>query len=157
MKKILILLGSLLVLGLVIAGSFWAGMQYEANQSEQVRAAFINARGPAGDGQMPGERPGFPGSGDFSGQNAGAFGGGTTGVVKTIDGYILTLSTAQDVTTVTLTGDTRIEQTVSVASSELQPGMRVIVSGELDDAGAIIASQIRVITSDPAGSPYPAP
>ena len=84
-------------------------------------------------------------------------GRGTTGVVKTVDGNVITISTAQDVTTVNLTEDTRIEKYASAAITDLQPGVRVMVTGQPDDDGNITASQIQIVNNGTSGIPNPPP
>jgi hypothetical protein len=154
MKKILILSGVILVAALLVAGGFWGGMTYQtnqANQASQARTNFLNARGQANDGQVPGNGQfpgGAPGAGFFGG-------GGTTGQVKAIEGNVLTLSTAQDVATVNLSDATQIEKTASGDLSDLQPGTRVIVIGETGSDGSINASRIQILNSTPPDGPNP--
>jgi hypothetical protein len=143
-------LSAILLVALVAGGSFMGGIKYQDNKAAQVQANFFNARG----GQAPGQGQ-FPGDGQFPGagqaQNGGqvpgggpgfAGGRGTAGEVKSVDGNVLTLSTAQDVTTVNLSDSTQIQKTASGTTADLQPGMRVMVTGETDSDG----------TSPPAGS-----
>ena len=90
MKKVLIILGAILLAALIAGGSFYAGIAYQTNQADQVRARFMQDRGMT-EGELPqpgqfhgGNMPqgGQPHSGvDFTGR-------GTTGVVKTIDGNV---------------------------------------------------------------------
>jgi hypothetical protein len=100
-------------------------------------------------GILNGTSPAYPG------------GRGTTGQVKTIDGNVITLSTAQDITTVNLTNDTEIRMTVNGSSADLTPGLRIMVSGESDGEGTITADQITILDGsftgpfDGAGQPYP--
>ena len=163
MKKILIVIGAVLIAGLIAAGSFWGGMAYQSRAAEaaasQAQANFLNARGQADQGQLPnaGQRP-------AGGQAAGPFGGGgASGVVKSIDGNVLTISTALDVTTVNLSEDTQVEQFASAAIADLEPGMRVMVTGERESDDAITASQITILNSDAGEAPafleppYPSP
>ena len=70
------------------------------------------------------------------------------GEVKSIEGNILTLSTAENVTTVTLSENTKIVKTVEGMTSDLQAGMRVMVTGDTDEDGAITASQITIVNED---------
>ena len=158
MKKVLIVLGAILVAALLAAGGFWGGMAYQSNQASQARANFASARGQANGGQLPTDGQ-FPGAGP----GAGFFGGGTTGEVKAIDGNVITLSTAQDVITVNLSDSTQIEKTASGDLSDLQPGTRVIVSGQADSSGNISASRIQIlngnlpdVTNPPGASNPPA-
>ncbi len=150
MKKILIITGMILAVVLVAAGSFWGGMAYQTNQANQARTNFLNARGQVNGGQLPGDGTGFPTGGGFGG-------GGTAGQVKSIDGNVMTISTAQDVTTVNLSESTQIEKTVAGTTVDLQPGTRVMVTGQRDSNGNITASQITIITNVAAGAAYPPP
>jgi hypothetical protein len=152
MEKILMILGAIILAGLVAAGSFWGGMQYQSSRDNQVRAEFMNARGLANGGEFPlegqlpagGQRPGF------------SVGGGTTGQVKAIDGNVMTLSTAQDVTTVLLSESTQIEKTVAGTVADLQPGTRVVVTGQQDSGQNLTASRIQILDGDTFIMPDPA-
>jgi len=178
MKKILIVIGTIAALGLAAAGGFYSGMRYQSNQAEQVRSAFASARGQADSGQLPGDSSGFQANGVGpggmangqapAGQMPGAMGGpGTNGVVKTVEGDVMTISTAQDVTTVNLSDSIPVQQTVSGTIADLQPGMRVRIIGQADDNGVITASQVVILDESQAGQPvfgqdfggngYPAP
>lgn len=150
MKKTLMIIAAFLLVILVAAGSFWAGMAYQSRQAEQVRAEFMSARGIPSAGQMPG---GLPEGGQFQPDSAGFPGRGATGQVKSIEGNVMTISTAQDVTTVNLMEDTQIEMTVSGDTSNLQTGMRVMVMGERDD-GVISASQITILSENMPAMPF---
>ena len=161
MKKILIIAGAILLAALIAGGSFWGGMKYQTKQADQARASFMAARGMTA-GAMPpsGQFPGgnFPEGGQPpSGGGIGFSGRGTIGVVKTIDGNVMTISTAQDVTTVNLSADTQIEKYASAAITDLQPGMRVMVTGQKDKDGNITASQILIVKNDASGIPNPPP
>ena len=70
------------------------------------------------------------------------------GEVKSIEGNVLTVSTAQDVTTVNLSDTTQIVKSVEGTTSDLQPGVRVMVTGEQDNDGNITASQITILNND---------
>lgn len=152
MKKILMIIGLILAAGLIAAGSFWGGMKYQSNQADQVRASFLAARGISDQGQNG--SAGNPGAGQFRSGGGGFFGGGTTGQVKTIEGNVMTLSTPQDVTTVNLTNSTQIEKTVTGAVSDLQPGMRVIVTGDRDNNGNITANRVSILSDNLTGAPF---
>lgn len=156
MKKTLMILGAFILVILVAASSFWAGMAYRSRQAEQVRAEFMSARGIPGAGQMPGagEFPGgMPEGGQIQPGAAGFPGRGATGQVKSIEGNVMTISTAQDVTTVNLTEYTQIEMTVSGDTSDLQTGMRVMVMGEREDDGVITASQVTILSENMPAMP----
>jgi hypothetical protein len=149
MKKVLIIVGVILAAVLISGASFWGGMTYQSNKVNQARTNFFNSRGgqPA-DGQ-------FQGNGQLpsGAQGQGFRGGGTVGQVKSIDGNVLTLSTAQNVATVNLTDTTKIMKSVEGTTSDLQPGMRVLVAGERDSNGNITASQITIVNNDAVAAP----
>jgi hypothetical protein len=152
MKKALTIVAMILLGVLVALGSFWGGMRTESNRADRARANFMNARGQANgeffspEGQIPsGEAP------------SGFMGGGTLGEVKSVDGNVVTLSTAQDVTTVQLTGETRIGKTVMAVAAELEPGMRVRVTGERDTNGDITADQVTILSDEFPGDVLPIP
>lgn len=163
MKKIFMIVGVIIVAALIAGGSFWGGMAYQSNQTSQIRTSFANARGQADQGQFPGNGTGLPAGGAANGQFPGGFGGGTIGMVKSVDGNVLTISTAQDVTTVNLSDSTQIEKSGNGSTADLQPGTRVTVSGQTDSNGSITANRITILNTDPAnlptgaGSPYPTP
>jgi hypothetical protein len=161
MKKVLIIVGAILLAALIAGGSFYGGIAYQANQADQVRAQFMQARGMT-EGEMP--QPGqFPGGNPPegmqppSGSGMGLPGRGTIGVVKTVDSDEITISTAQDVTTVKLTEDTLIEKYVPAALADLQPGVRVMVTGQQDEDGKITATQIQIVNSDSSSPNFPPP
>ena len=152
MKTTLIILGTVVLVVLIAAGSFYGGMMYQSNQSSQVRQEFMAARGMSNEGQMPGDMP--LEAGQFQQGGTGFPGRGAAGQVKSIDGNVMTISTAQDVTTVNLSEDTQIEMTVSGEIADLQAGMRVMVVGETDDDGVIDASQISILSENQTGMPF---
>jgi Domain of unknown function (DUF5666) len=150
MKNVLIIIGAIVLAIVIAGGSFYGGMAYQRNQEAQVRASFFASRGGNG-GQFQGGQfsGGTPSANGGQRQGGFGFGGGTVGQVKSIDGSVLMLSTAQNVTTVNLTPTTRIEKYTSGSTSDLQPGERVTVSGERDSNGNITATQIMIIPSNP--------
>ncbi len=150
MKKILIVIGSVLLAGAIAAGGFYAGMTYQTNRANQIRASFMNARGIAEQGQNFDPNSGAR---QFRSQGMSFPGGGTTGLVKTVEGETMTLSTAQNVATVNLSDTTTIEKTISGAISDIQPGMQVMVIGETDSAGNITASRITILSNNPNNEP----
>jgi hypothetical protein len=147
MKKILMIVAAILILALVAGGSFWGGMKYQTAQAAQIQANFFNARGGQfpGDGQSPGAGQRQNGGQFPSGGPGFAGGRGTVGEVKSIDGNVLTLSTAQNVTTVNLSDSTQIQKTASGTTADLQPGTRVLVTGETDSKGTITANRITIL------------
>ena len=156
MKTSLIVIGGILLIGLVAAGSFWGGITYQSNRVNMARANFEAARGQLDSGQFPGGGLGFPQEGIPGGPPAGFSGrGGTTGQVKTIQGNTMVVSTAQDVTTVHLSDTTQIEKSVAGAIADLQPGIRVLVAGERDADGNISASRVTILNGALPGMDQP--
>jgi hypothetical protein len=146
MKKILIIAGAVVLAALLSAGSFFGGRAYERSQANQVRANFLSSRGLGQNGTGNGAQGFNGGQNGTGGQRQGFFGGGgVTGQVKSIEGNVLTLSTAQDVTTVNLSDTTRIEKSVAGTTSDLQPGLRVLVAGQRDSKGNLSAEQITIL------------
>ena len=159
MKKILIIVGAVVVALLIAGGSFYGGMAYQNRQIAQTRANFFRQRGQGGAGQFPNDSQPGGGFGVFGYGNRGANGqggtggfarGGTVGQVKSLNGNTLQVSTAQNVTTVNLSNTTRIEKYQAAQTSELQPGVQVLVTGERDANGNINATQILIMNSNPA-------
>jgi hypothetical protein len=155
MKKILIIVGAILLAAAIAAGSFYGGMAYQTNRVNQVRTNFFNSRGLGDNGQLPGNGSGLPNGS----QNQGFFGGGgTVGQVKTVEGNVMTVSTARNVTTVNLSGSTQIEKPATGSVTDLKPGVQVMITGQRDSNGEITASQITIMNNnpfEPAGTPTP--
>jgi hypothetical protein len=155
MKKILIIVGAILLAAAIAAGSFYGGMAYQTNRVNQVRTNFFNSRGLGDNGQLPGNGSGLPNGS----QNQGFFGGGgTVGQVKTVEGNVMTVSTARNVTTVNLSDSTQIEKPTTGSVADLKPGVQVMITGQRDSNGEITASQITIMNNnpfEPAGTPTP--
>lgn len=143
MNKIWMIVIAVVLAIAVAGGSFYGGMAYQRNQANQVRANFLRARGLD-------TNAGQNGANNGGGTRQGFFGGGANGQVKSINGNVLTLSTAQNVTTVNLTNSTVIDKSVQGSTSDLQPGMRILVQGQRDSQGNITATQITILPSTPA-------
>ena len=157
MKKVFLILGIVLAAALLSAGSFYGGMTYQSNKNQQAQANFFAARGQAQDGQAQGNGQ-FPGEGQLPSGRQGAFfgnGGGAIGQIKSIAGDVIQLSTSQNVTTVKLSSDTVIRKTVEGTLADLEPGMRITVTGERDSDGNITAAQIQVVETSVLEMPAP--
>lgn len=151
-KIILIALGVLVLLGLVGGVAFAAGSEYGKTQAQNVRNEFLQSRfGNQGQGGQQGQ--GQPGQNDPTGQGgrggqAGQFGRiAAAGTVKSVDGNKITI-TMQNGNTVTVTMDqqTRVTKTVTGTSSDIQAGVRVVVTS--DQTGSNVTA--RGITIEPA-------
>ncbi len=140
MNKVVIVVIAVVLAVAIAAGSFYGGMAYQQNQASATRNAFLRSRGinPNGTG-------GFQGGNGQNGAGRGFFGGGATGQVKSLNGNTLTISTAQNVTTVNLNNNTVVEKTAQGSTSDLQTGERVLVTGQRDSNGNITASQILIL------------
>ncbi len=158
MKRIIIIVGAVVLAVALAAGSFYGGMAYQRNQANQVRDSFLRSRGLNGNGGTGGAG-GFPGGAGngAGGGGRGFFGGGTVGQVKSVDGNTLTISTAQNETKVTLSDTTRIEKSVQGALSALQPGMQVMVTGQRDANGNITAVQVLILNNGQPNAATPTP
>jgi hypothetical protein len=139
-KRIGLIIGMIIVVVAVGAGAFYGGTVYAATQVNNTRTAFFNGRGGNGGGG------GYGGNG---GPGGGGRGGGVIGTIKSVNGNTMLVSTAQNVTTVTLTGSTTIAKTVNGTTADLQPGQNVTVRGQADSSGNVTATTIQLV---PAGS-----
>ncbi len=149
-KGLLVLVAVIIAVGLA-AGSFYGGMAYQRTQTANVRAAFFASRGLDANGANST-------GGQGQGQGRGFFGGGATGQIKTIEGNVITLSTAQNVTTVNLSASTQIEKSVPGALSDLTIGLTVRVTGQRDASGNIAATSIQILPANSfPGNPPSAP
>ncbi len=143
MKKVIMIIGAVILVIAIAAGGFYGGMAYQRSQADATRNNFLSARG------LNGDFPGAPGGGTdptSGGTNgpAGGF-GGPTGQIKSIDGNTLILSTAQNETKVTLSDTTVIQKTDAGAASDLQSGQQVMVTGQRDSDGNLTASQVLIL------------
>lgn len=151
-KKILMIAGAILTAAALAAGGFYGGMAYQSNQAKQAQANFANGRGGQfANGQLA------SGQAPTGAQVPGGFpGGGTTGQIKSITGNVMTVSTAQNVTTVNLSDTTQVQKSAEATAAELQPGVQVRVIGPRDSSGNITASQIQILNNDTASAKVPA-
>lgn len=138
MKKWILIAISIVAALALAGGGFWAGMTYQSSQATATRNNFYSQRGGApSDGIMP--------SSGQNGQGGGMMRGGLSGQIKTVDGNTLTVSTPQNVTTVTLSDATVIKKTTTGAAGDLQTGLQVMITGTTDDKGNVAAAQITIV------------
>ena len=135
-KRIGLIVGLIVLIVAVGSGAFYGGTVYAATQTSNTRTRFLNTRG--------GGAGGYGGGG-----GAGGPGGGVAGTVKSINGNTLQVSTAQNVTTVTLSTSTTIRKTLTGTTADLQPGVQVTIRGQADASGNVTATSIQIV---PAGS-----
>ena len=146
MKKILWIVGGILILAIASGASFEGGMAYQRNQANSIRSQFLRSRGidtANGNGSSANRSGGFGG---------GGFGGGATGQIKSIQGNTIELSTPTNVTTVNLTASTQIEKSISAKTSDLQTGEQLIVRGQRDSNGNITADNIQIVSTTGSAS-----
>ncbi len=140
MKKALLIVGIILIALALMGASFYGGTMYERNQARQVQNRFFASRGLNGTQPAEGNFQGFgnnPGGGRF-------FGGGISGQVKSIDGNVMTISTAQNVLTVNLSDSTVYLKSSRAAQSDVVVGDQVMVTGQRDSNGNMTASQVLI-------------
>src|SRR5216683_8368638 len=94
-RKLIFIIGIIVALVAVGAGSFYGGTVYAAQQTANTRNAFFNGRGGTGAGG--------------TGGNGG--GGGVSGTIKSISGDTIQVSTALSVTTVNVGSSTTVLKT----------------------------------------------
>ena len=149
MKKTYWITGAVIAALLLGGGGFYGGILYQTRRANQLRTNFLASRGSLNDGQDNdgGNNPFFANGGGEGGGGGfrGAFGGGVTGQVKSLEGNVLQISTPQDVTTVNLSTTTVIQKYTAGATTDLQQGERVIVNGARDDKGNITATRIMIL------------
>ena len=146
-KKIGWVIVILIALVAVGAGGFYGGTAYAANAAQQasnVRAQFLDGRGGVAGA----------GTGTTNGAGGAGFGGGVVGTIKSISGDTIQVSTAQNVTTVTLSGATTIQKSVTASTADLQVGQQITVRGQRDASGNVAATSIQLV---PAGTTFGGP
>ncbi len=135
MNKKITLIGGIITIYLILVGiSFYGGSVYQ-----QKNGTSLNNAAPALLGTPPGSGAAV--------QAGVASGGGTMGQVKSIDGNTLTISTAQDVTTVTVSEATTITKPAAGTSADIKVGDVIQVTGQTQANGDISATQI-VVTGE---------
>jgi len=145
MKKIVVVIGVLLVIVAVGGGSFWAGMKMGENRVIQDPARlFQQMRGEAG--QFPGQFPGMVRT-PQPGEEAAPFRGGIMGAIEAIEGDNLIVSSEEGEVQVQTTDTTLIEKSMTVGVEDLAVGEQVVVSGSRNDDDSITARSIRVSTA----------
>ncbi len=137
-KSIFIIIGGVVLAVLLAAGSFYGGMAYQRTQTNNIRNRFLASRG------LNGTTNGFTNGGTGNGNFQGGFGRGAQGTIKSINGNTLTIATAQNDITVTLSGTTVIDKTSPASTTDLAQGDRVVVTGQRDSSGNMTATQILI-------------
>ena len=107
----------------------------------QARTNFLQERTGGG---APGAAAAAGNTGRTPAGAANAAGTFTTGQVKSVNGNDVEISTATEVVKIKLTDKTQIQKTVSGASSDLQPGERVVIQGVKAADGTFEARSIQL-------------
>ena len=154
MKRVMVVLGGIVLAALLIGGGFFVGMNMGKAQAQSDQNAFFASRGiapnAAGGGFPGGGTGGFPGGGTGAGATGTRRGGGVTGTVDKVDGNTITLTTAQGTTvTVAVTTDTPVLKSAAGTVSDIQAGTHLLVLGQ--QSGNNIAATGIQITDRPAG------
>jgi hypothetical protein len=147
-RKVLALVGGILLILAVAGGSFYGGTVYAQQQTANARAAFFADRGggTGGSGGTGGGEGGAGGGffGGGSGANGGGRGGGAGGQIKSIDGDTITLSTPQREVKVRITDTTQFQKVVAGERGDLAVGDNITVRGQADANGNVTADSIQV-------------
>jgi hypothetical protein len=146
-----------LLVVLLVAGGFFAGVQVEKGQSSSssgsgfpaglaaLRGAATGSSGSARTGSSASS--GLPGGSGFPGAG-GASGGFTTGEVSYVSGDTLYVTSGEGSTVkVSAPSGTQVSKTVSSSVHSVHPGDTVIVRGSKSSNGSVTASSISISSS----------
>lgn len=140
--------GALILAALAAAGGFFYGTTVGEARANSARDAFLQERAAEG-GQFDHAGGGFEaGGGQF--QHEGGQGQGNparargTGEVTGIEGDTLTLTTAEGEIQVLVNGDTVLRKVTTLTLDEVQPGEQIVVFGDRDPQGNLVARSIQV-------------
>jgi len=157
MKIVLWIIGALALLAIGAGAGFVEGKTYQSNQANQIRSQFLRARGLTPNGS---DAAGANTSGGTGAGFGGGFGGGVAGQIKSVQGNTIELNTANNnVTTVDLTANTRIEKSSQGTAADLKTGEQLVVRGQSDANGTVTANQIQIVSngSPQSGAPQSTP
>ena len=140
MKKVWIVTGVVLIVLIVGAGCFWAGMSYGQSRASQDIQGMFQERMAGRGGQLPGGAMTFQERGEGTAQ-----GGGVRGTIEAIEGDTLVVNSDDGIVKVQTTDTTLIEKFMSVEVSDLEVGKMVIVMGSRDDDGTITARSVQSV------------
>ena len=156
MKRVLIVLGSVVFALVLAGGGFFAGMNMGKAQAQDAQTAFFRQRGfdpnAAGQGGAAGGQGFFGGAGAGQGGAGGAQGArrGVAGTIQKVEGNTLTVTSTQNETvTVQITDSTPIQKTVVGSKSDLTMGANIVVLGTR--SGTNIAATGIQLTDGAAG------
>lgn len=146
MKKAWVVAAVLVVL-IVGAGGFWAGMSYGQSRARQAAETVMRERfgGQGAEGaQAHGEAmPSMGRRGTMRPGGAMGPGGGIGGTVQAIEDETVIISSDEGIVRVVTTESTLIEKFTTVGLDELEIGKMVIVMGSRGDDGTVTARSIQ--------------
>ncbi len=136
---------TLVVAALAAAAGFFYGTRVGEARANATREAFFQERF----GGQFGQGAGFPvpGGGQFpqGGQGQGGFArGGVAGEVTGVEGNTITLTTADGAVTVLVNEQTVLRKLTTLTLNELQAGEQVVVVGDRDPQGNLVARSVQV-------------
>ena len=102
--------------------------EFTQEDLDRLREQFLSQFG-GGDGGGFGGGGGFRGGDGFGGR--GGFGGGLTGTIESIENGVIVLTTPQGQLTAILSDETTIQMFVEGTPTDLEPGVQVLVTGQL--------------------------
>jgi hypothetical protein len=154
MRKVAVIVGGLAIVLIAAGAAFYGGLMYERSRQASIQTRFFAERGgfPGGpEGfMMQGGPQEFPQPGAENGpQGQAGFGRGASGMVKSLEGDKMLISTPQDVTTVILNDETVVRRLAEGEIKDIQPGQRVLVMGERAEDGTITATSIQILAEQP--------
>lgn len=147
MKKAWIGVAVVVLVVVIGAGAFWAGMTYGKSQAEQDVMGLIQGRMGDRGGQFPGMgqfRQGEQGDApQFGSGMMGAMGAmGTMGTIEGVEGETLIINSNEGLIRVQTTDTTLIQKNMPVGVGDLEIGEAVVVSGPQNDDGSITARSV---------------
>ena len=155
-RKLLAPIPVALLVVLLVAGAFFAGVQVEKGQNSSSAsnglpaglAALRNAGGGSsgGAGASSGAGAGLPTGGSFPGAG-GLSGGLTTGEVSYVSGSTLYVKSGESTVKVSAPTGTKVSKTVSTNVHTIHPGDTVVVRGS-QSKGVVTASSISVSSAE---------
>jgi hypothetical protein len=144
-RTIGISVAALVLAALAAAGGFLYGTRVGEARANAARQAFFQERlgGQLGQGAgLP-----APGGGQFpqGGQRPGGFArGGVAGEVAGVQGDTIELTTPDGPVKVLITEQTVLRKVTTLSLDELQPGEQVVVIGDRDAQGNLVARSVQV-------------
>jgi hypothetical protein len=166
MKIVLIIVGAVIIAVAGLAGGYFYGKDVGQKASLATYQAFLQERlggqaGQAGGGQFPGGAAAFgdQAQGQRGQANGNATRGGATGEVVKVEAGKVTLTTPNGDVVVLVDDQTTLRKTTTITVKDLQPGETLVVVGDRDPQGNLVARSIQIGGAQfgglPAGGTFP--